>query len=236
PLIGGIFLFATLSRAFRMRYRPTFAWSGWRAHLRESVHFTISGGLMTLSQILPIIYLGIFATAYEVGLFSAPYRLFVAATFVISVLPMSLYPVFAELFTKNPTKFKKLLRLYKLTAFVSGLAILLGGILLAEDITLFVFGDQYRESALYLKIIFVNIFLHTIRSPYGIVIAATGLQKLYTIGSGTGVVLLATMIFVLRHIYGLPPLVSVSISFAFSEFIVTMILIFLWGHASERAR
>ena len=103
------------SKKLKIIYKPILHIKILLSHIKESIHFTISKGFLTLYIYLPIIYLGLFSSDYEVGLFSAPFRLIIAITFVISILPMALFPIFSELYISNKEKFNKLHRLYKLS-------------------------------------------------------------------------------------------------------------------------
>lgn len=230
-LLGGIPLFLIFHNKFKFKF--AFDIKKWGLHLKESLHFTISGGLSVLIQYLPIIYLGIFATAQDIGVFSASYRLISAILFVVSILPMSLYPIFSELYFNKKEKFKKIHIKYVLLSFFVGFNSLIFGYVFAENIILTLFGDKYYESISLFKILLWHVFLYSIKSPYGIVIAASGLQKYQTIALSFGILFFTVNFFVMKHIFKLSCLISVCICYSLTELAVSLILIFFWRVKNE---
>src|SRR5262245_44545935 len=68
----------------QVRVRP----GRWLGHWRESIHFTLSNGVATLYQNIPVLYVYAVGSAEMTGVFAAPFRLVVAMIFVSSVPPM----------------------------------------------------------------------------------------------------------------------------------------------------
>ena len=233
-LFGGIVLLVFLYNKFGIRFKPVFHIKTWLFHLRKSIHFTISGGLSALSQYLPIIYLGIFASPKEVGLFSAPYGLIFAIIFVLSLLSYSMYPILSELYSAEKIMFRKLHNIYLLAAILMGLCIALVGHIFARKIILLFYGNNYEESIALFKILVWFVFLYSIRSVYGIVIAASGLQKFYTLASTFAVIFFTTVFFLLKFLFHVSYPVSACISLLGTEIGTILILRSIWELKSEK--
>lgn len=234
-VIGGIILLYLLDQKLGIPVKPDFDIGSWLHHLAKSIHFTISGGLLALSQYLPIIFLGILASAHEVGLFSAPYGLILGLVFVISLVPYSLYPVFSELYIGEKRKFRQLHNAYMLSSLLIGFLTALVGFIFADRIVGLVFGDGYRESASLLKIMIWFVFLYSVRSVYGIVIAASGLQRYYTLASALRLLLFTVMFFSLKYFFSVAYTASASISLLVSEAGMILILKFIWDLKNEES-
>jgi O-antigen/teichoic acid export membrane protein len=232
-LFGGIVLLVFLYEKLGIRFKPVFHIKTWLLHLGKSIHFTISGGLSALSQYLPIIYLGIFASPNEVGLFSAPYGLIFAIVFVLSLLPYSIYPILSQLHSAEKTTFRKLHKIYLLCSILIGLCIALAGYIFAREIILLLYGSIYEDSIALFKILVWFVFLYSVRSAYGLVIAASGLQRYYTFASSFAVLFFTFMFFLLKFIFGISYPISASISLLATEVGTVLILRFIWGLKNE---
>jgi O-antigen/teichoic acid export membrane protein len=118
--------------------------AGWWRHWSQSIHFTLSSGVSTLYQNLPLLYLYWQGSAQATGLFAAPFRLVVALLFVASVFPMTLYPVIADLETRGEAR--ALARLVAwaavLTAAATGVVSAVA-VVWAEPVILRLFGPEY---------------------------------------------------------------------------------------------
>ncbi len=233
-LFGGIVLLIFLYEKLGIRIEPVFDIGNWLLHLRKSIHFTISGGLLALSQYLPIIFLGLLASANEVGLFSAPYGLVLGLVFVISLFPYSLYPIFSELYISEKKKFDRLHNTYMWSSTILGLCMALIGFIYAGDIILLIYGKSYSGSIPLFKILVWFVFLYSIRSVYGIVIAASGLQKFYTLASTFAVIFFTTVFFLLKFLFHVSYPVSACISILGREIGTILILRFVWELKSEK--
>lgn len=233
-LLGGIVLLILLYDKLRIKFEPVFDIGNWLLHLRKSIQFTISGGLLTLSQYLPIIFLGTLTSAKEVGLFSVSFGLVLGIIFVLSLVPYSLYPIFSELYISEKKKFKKLHNIYMLSSIFFGLCTTLIGFIYAKDLILLIYGDNYYESIALFKILVWSVFLYSLRSVYGIVISATGLQKFYTIASTFRVLFFTILFFSLRPLFGISYAISASISLLAAEIGMILILRFIWVLKNEK--
>lgn len=227
--LGGAVLLTVLGSRVKIRYRPVFVLSEWMAHLRESIHFTLSGALLSLYQYMPILLMGVFATAPDLGLFAAPYRVMFALIFAFSIISSSIYPTFAELHIKDLAAFARLLRYYRLSALAFGLTVGVGGTLLRDEITMLLFGPQYMQSAMALAILCWFVALTAIRRTYGILISVVGLQRLHVPASAVAVLLFVAFFTGLRGALDLPWLDSACLSLVGAEAGILATLIIIWN-------
>jgi O-antigen/teichoic acid export membrane protein len=212
--LGGVSLLFFLYRKLGVKYKPSFELGVWFSHIKESIYFTVSGGLMVIYQYLPILLLSIFFTAFEVGLFSAPYRVVITLCSAGFLLPMAFYPVFAELYHKDKNKFMKTHKKFQVIMLVLGIPIGVGGTMFADEIVNFLFGSQYMESATIFKILVWLVPLYFFRYTYGSVLLATGFQKWQVLSTSLGGLTLILFSYVLMS---QSPLVGVSIAVILAE-------------------
>ena len=194
-------------------------------HFKKSIHFTIGNSLLFLYQYLPIIFLGLVASNYEIGIFSAPYRLILSIIYIVSLLPLVLYPTLSELYLSDIKKFLKVYKYLKITSFLTGLLIGLGGLLAADLLIRFLYGPNYEASITIFRIINWFVALTSVRVVYSIAIAVTGLQKYYAITSLFSVIFYSVLF--LSMIYGIN--ISKTLAAGYTLLITEIgLIIFLW--------
>lgn len=231
-LLGSVTLISILFFKFHIKFEFSFDVKQWLVHIKESIHFTISGGLSTLYYYLPIIYLGFFATEYEAGLFSAPFRLVVALIFLFSLVSMSLYPIFSELYHTNKTQFNRLYKYYLIGSVISGLLLGSFGMMFSKQIILLLFGDKFTNSTFVLKLLIWFPAVISLRAVYIVILAASGLQKFYSLATLVSVILLSIIFYVLR-IFGISYIISASVSLIITEVGISVLLITIWTLKSK---
>lgn len=187
-LAGGAALLVIVFSKLGVRYRPHFDLGVWASHLRESIHFTLSGTLMALYQYLPILLISLYFGSYEVGLFSAPYRIVITACSAGFLIPMSFYPVFSELFHRDRTQFHSTHSKLQLIMLSLGVPAAVIGALFPSEITGLLLGSSYSGSAGIFKVIVWLVPLYFLRFTYGTLLLATGYQRHHNLASLIGVV------------------------------------------------
>jgi O-antigen/teichoic acid export membrane protein len=157
---------------------------GWWRHWSESIHFTLSSGVSTLYQNLPLLYLYWQGSPQATGLFAAPFRLVIALLFVASVFPMTLYPVIADLETRGQNRALGRLIAWAAvaTAISTGVASAIVAIW-AEPIVLRMFGSEYLPGAVSLRWLSLFLLLRSVRAVFVRVVSGTGHQRLYSMVS-----------------------------------------------------
>jgi len=186
-VFGSLTLIVFLFKKLRIRYRPSFRWGLWFHHMRESIFFTISGSLMILYQYLPILLLSIFFTNYEVGLFSAPYKIITGLGSAGFLIPMAFYPVFSDLYYKDKMKFRKTHKKLQKIMLIVGIPIAIIGTIYGDMFVRFLFGDQYKQSVAVFKMLIWIVPMYFMRYSYGSVLLAAGFQRLHNIATLVGV-------------------------------------------------
>ncbi len=179
-LLGSLSLLYFLYRKLGIKYRPSFELKEWLSHLKESIYFTISGSLMVFFQSLPILLLSIFFTSYEVGLFSAPYRIIITLCGAGFLLPMAIYPLFSELYQRDKSEFNTTHRKFRRIMLATGVFGAIVGTLFSAQIIGILLGSQYSESIIVFRILVWLLPLYFLRFTYGSILGATGNQKFYT--------------------------------------------------------
>jgi len=191
--LGSLSLLYFLYSKLGIRYRPSFKIKKWFFHVRESIYFTISGGLMVLYHYLPILMLSVFSTNYEVGIFSAPFRLILAIGAAGFLIPSAFYPVLSELCCTDKKKFKlvnkNLRNIMMLIGFLFAIMVTIFG----DTIVGLLFGRQYAESVVIFKILAWIVPLYFVRNSFSIALLAGGFQRQQNLGFISGAVGVTTI-------------------------------------------
>jgi O-antigen/teichoic acid export membrane protein len=185
---GSLGLIVFISSKLGIRYKPSFDVKAWLTHLRESIHFTFSGSLMALYQYLPILLISFFYGSYEVGLFSAPYRIVITICSAGFLIPMSFYPVFSELFHTDKAQFHSTHSKMQIIMLALGLPAAIIGTWYSDRIVELLLGSQYSASAGIFKILVWLVPLYFLRFTYGSLLLATGYQRHHNLASLVGVI------------------------------------------------
>ncbi|MFN3740906.1 MAG: flippase [Thermodesulfovibrionales bacterium] len=185
-LPASVSLIYFLQKILAIKYSPSFDIKLWLFHIKESIYFSISGVLMTIYQYLPILYLSIFFTSYEVGLFSAPYRLIIAIGASGYIIPMAFYPVFSELYLQDSSEFRKTHIRFQKIMLSLGIPVGVIGALFGDEIINLVFGSQYMQASRVFKMLIWLVPLYFLRYTYGSVLLACGLQRVHNVATLIG--------------------------------------------------
>lgn len=224
-LLGSMSLLYLLYKKLGIKYKPSFDIKIWFSHLRESIYFTISGSLLVLYQYLPILLLSIFFTSYEVGLFSAPYRVILSIGTAGFLIPMAFYPMFSELYHRDRIEFRKTHKNFQRIMLAIGLPAGIIGTAWGDGFVRLLFGAQYAQSLVIFKMLIWLVPLYFLRYSYGSVLLAAGFQRLHNLATLTGVLCMFIIGLFLVHEFNI---IGGAISLVLSEalILVSMALIF----------
>lgn len=190
---------------------------GWRHHWSESIHFTLSSGVSTFYQNVPLIYLYWLGDAHQTGLFAAPFRLVVALLFVASVFPMTLFPVIADLEVRGNSRALARLVLAAAIAVAAGTAAVSAVIAVrAEDVITALYGAAYLDGAPTLRWLSIFLFLRAVRAVFVRVAGGMGHQRRYSAVSIASVAVLLALLAVLA-VLGVEPLEAAPVALAVTE-------------------
>ena len=202
-LLGSTVLFYCLLRKLGVRFRPDFNFKSWRIHLSESIFFQISGTLIMLTQYVPVVLLGLFFNDYTVGLFSAPYRIVVFVCHSGFLIMMSVYPVLSDLHHRDNSRFIKTQLNFLKLMLPAGLAFAVIGTAFGDFIVKTALGEQYLQASGVFKLIVWLIPIYFIRYVYGTSLQITGKQRLHTVSSFAGLIVMITVGVLLTFYLGL---------------------------------
>lgn len=131
-----------------------------------------------------VIFLKKMAGDAEVGYYSTPSKISFAFQFIPMALIASLYPKFSEFFVSNRERLVKIFLESIKFLFIIALPISIGIYLLAEDIILLVFTDEYIHSVEPLKILVVSLVFSFLSFPIGAFLNACSKQTAQTVITG----------------------------------------------------
>ncbi len=189
-LVGSILLFHLLLIKQSIKIRPVFGVKIWRFHLRKSLFFMLSGSLMMIYQNFPILILAIFVGNYEIGIFSAAYRIITFITSFGFLLSMAFYPVFSEIYVSNKALFYRAHRYYRIIMLAVGSVLCILSIVTAKYIILHLFGPEYKRSIRIFSILSSLIPLALLRFSFGSIILATGYHRYHFLGALSGLLIM----------------------------------------------
>ena len=196
-LIGSLGLLLVMKLRNGITYRPNFRLSVWIIHLKESLHFTASGGIAALYFNIPIIYLGMFSSKWETGIFTAAFKVVYSLSFILSIVSMSVYPVLSDLYVRDRARFERYKKLYVKVSLGIGLGISLLVTTWSETIVLILYGKEYSNSGKVLQYLIWFVALCSPRVAYNTIMAAAGMQRWYSWASimSAGVICFCLYIF-----------------------------------------
>lgn len=149
----------------------------WKSLLQQSLPV---GAAVIIGQAvlnLPVILLGIFATSFDIGNFSAASKLVFFLLAIDRAVYILFYPLVARTFTITPAEIGKQVSRILNYIMIAILPICAGGFVLARPVIMLVFGPQYEDSVILLQIL-VFYFLFTIlNSIFAFVIIAAGKER-----------------------------------------------------------
>jgi O-antigen/teichoic acid export membrane protein len=233
---SGIIFNYFLKKKIGFIFKPNYSFKVWLFHLKESIHFLLSGAFLSLYQNLPVLFLGIFASSYAIGIFSAPFKLILAISTIAFALPMAFYPTLAELYAKNQIQFYKINNLFQILAFISGLLLGVFGNIFSKQIIIFLFGSQYLDSVPVFKIIIWLTMFIFIRYTFGIPIACAGLQRFYTYASALAAVSFIVFFCFFKDFLRGDFLIATSLALIIAEAILLLALMLIWELKNEKPR
>ena len=136
----------------------------WPMLLREAAPFILIAALVMLLFRVDNVMLAFMTSDAEVGWYNAAYSLLEGLYIVPKIITNLLYPAFARAH-REPAAITQLLDHAVRYALLVAVPVMTVGIVLADDITLFVYGEQYARSIPALQILLLStffLFMHEI--------------------------------------------------------------------------
>jgi len=166
--------------------------------------FAIMGLLGGFMINIDIIILGIFRSAYDLGLYAVAQRPVQFLYIIPAILATSLFPIMSKLVHDNGlTKLKELLE--KSIAIVMAIAIpiTVGGIILGKQLINFVFGQGYSDATFTFQLLLITILLIFPGTIIGNAVFAYNRQKIFITSTSFGAIANVILDFILIPIYGI---------------------------------
>jgi O-antigen/teichoic acid export membrane protein len=169
-VIGYVIAAAFLIVIFIKKYKSfkfRFSISGWRVILQASlpVGLAIIFNQVTIS--LPPIVLGIFKTDYEVGIFSAGYKIVFMLLIIERVFYYVFFPMLSKQYKQNPEKLVTSLNFLTRFLFALTIPLTLGGLILAEPIIELIYGSAFLDAVSVLRILLVYFMIVPVNTIFG---------------------------------------------------------------------
>lgn len=142
--------------------------------------FLISGILAMINCNVDRIIIGFVISKSDAGIYASAYYIVAFLTSLITIIFSPVFPLYIEYFHHGNIQKLKLIHnnMAKIIAMII-VPITIGGLILAKDIILFVFGEQYIRAYVPFAILMVYSLLLFIRETYGYGLNAWNMEKKY---------------------------------------------------------
>jgi O-antigen/teichoic acid export membrane protein len=147
--------------------------------LKQSVPLAVGIIIATLVMNYPTIALGIFCSTSDVGIYSVANKLVYSLMMGDRILLLLLIPASSRKHSQSPEALQEMLQDALKWILVMGLPIAVGGMLVADKLTVLFFGVQYAASAAVLKILIWYFVLTMLHTTYTSGLIAAGDEKTY---------------------------------------------------------
>ena len=143
-LISFLVQFTTLNRIYPVRLRFDKSKAIWM--LKESIPFLTSGIFLVLYLEIDIIVISLLVNEEVVGWYGASDQLFSALLFVPTVFITAVFPAMSRMYSRASNSLAHLVSKSFNILFLLGLPLGLGIFIIADQIVLLLFGDQFINS------------------------------------------------------------------------------------------
>lgn len=139
--------------------------STWKVWITKGVPFFLMSLFAIIQYHIDTILLNVFSEFHEesVGYFRAAFNIIMVLVTMGAVLTKSFLPVFSTLYAEHDPKLKEVFSRALKYFFIAGLPLSVGGMLLAEKMILFVYGQEYLPSVqpfIYLSMTILLVFCY----------------------------------------------------------------------------
>lgn len=200
-LAGSLISMILLRRKLKMPFSFLVSFKDWRFHIKESFYFAMNRVFNNVSSFVPILFMGMWSTAEELGVFSAPHRLTTTITFAGGLVISALYPTLSNLYVTDRDAFKKTHTGFQKLIIVIAVPVCIIATILSKDIIMFIFGSLYVKSIGIFNVLIWLSLLVTIRHSFGNALLSAGFHRFNMIATGTGavIVLLVSIVLIPKY-------------------------------------
>lgn len=223
--LGNILLILLLFKVLGIKIIPVFTLKVWAYHLKKSIYFSVSGSFILLYNYIPIFLLSIFFTDYEVGIYSASFKIVITCCHLSSLIMLCFYPILSGLYQENKPLFFRILKIYFI--FMAGFGLLLAFFAIAqnEKIILFLLTEKYRETIPIFRVLAWLVPIYCLENVFGTALQLTGFQRLHSASSFCGIIIV--LLLGLASAY-MQNVVEIAASLVVARFIVISLMAFLF--------
>ena len=177
-VLSALFLLVIYVRKYGS-FRLRFSFSRWRLILASSIPVGLAIIFNQVTISMPPIILGIFKGNYEVGIFSAAYKVVFTLLIIERVFYYVFFPVLSRQHAEDPGKLKN--NFSFLTRFLLALTIPLsvGGLILAPGIIDMIFGQAFHAASNVLRVLLLYFLIVPINTVYGYGLIAINREKIF---------------------------------------------------------
>lgn len=173
--------------------------------LRAAWPFAIMGLLGGFMLDIDIIIIGWFRTANELGLYGAAQRFIQVIYLIPTFLAISLFPIVSNLVSKSDHEhIRSIVERSLAIIFMVAFPVVVGGIIVSNQIINLLLGAEYSGATLTLQILFITTFLVFPNWIIGNVIFAYDRQKVFSVSTALGASANVAFDLLLIPLYGNP--------------------------------
>ncbi len=176
---SALFLFVIYVRKYRS-FRFRFSLSQWRVILTASIPVGLAIIFNQVTISLPPIVLGLFKTNYEVGIFSAAYKVIFTLLIIERVFYYVFFPVLSRQYAENPEKLKSNFSFLTRFLFALTMPLSFGGLVLAPGIIHILFGQAFHDASNVLRVLLLYFVIVPINTIYGYGLIAIDREKQFS--------------------------------------------------------
>lgn len=178
--INVLFVVSVLMIKHKISLRPRFDKETSRYLAQIAVPFALAAIFARVYSYIDSILLSKMIGDEAVGFYSIPYKITYAFQFIPLALVAALYPKFSEYFAHNRQKLSYIFERGIKYLLLIALPIAIGIGILAEDIILLLYTEEYRSSILPLQILIGSLIFSYLSFPIGAFLNACDRQKMQT--------------------------------------------------------
>ncbi len=191
PLVANAVLLAVYARESSVP-RPRFVWREWKVLLAPAIPLAVSGFVMQLYYNVDKLMLEGFRTTAEVGQYEVAYKLYALGIAAAGVLYTAFYPALSGAFG-DAGAMRREGRRFGGVLLALGPPVALAGAVVAPDLLGLLFGQDYLEATLALRVLFVYAGVTYVSMAFGVPLMAWDDERSYlraVLGGGVANVVL----------------------------------------------
>lgn len=211
-LFAAIALFFIVKKLVRVSFSFQYNGREWLNHVKKSIWFSASGGLLAINLHLPIILLNYTSSVGDVGAFSAVYRTVLSISNAGVLIPTAMYPIISQAFDNEKEQFYELIKFLELATLSLGL--LLAGVmfLFSNDLVVKLFGRDYSLALNSWRILVWLVPLRFLRYVYGYSFGASNKLHFYIFPLAISTCIVGLAVLVARNFIGLTSISYIVVS------------------------